>query len=330
MTTSNREDEPLYTVAMVNYNMAGTLREAIESVLHQTDDRFEILIVDGGSDDGSLAVLEKLEREYDRVRHVALPPSEDRQLGADRWVSINEARGEYIVTDVDCDDVYREGLKDFVNVFHEIEEQLDFDFLLKGEALYMASRELYLEVPYRNITIGAENADLVRRMAAQDRFIELKHEPFWESIGYDKEKPDLMQRFFNEKVADFQSGISFWSYVTWLLYSHREVADFTVKKIVYDLLVLPLAYLTAQFRETHEAPDGFERKLDLPVAREERRRSLSQIEEEYGITVDRSNLSERGREIFYGDEERETSDGTSTDDDSEDESVKETELKPSK
>jgi len=166
-----------YTISMCNYNMAGTIERSLRSILEQVDDRFELLVVDGGSTDGSLDVIRELQTEYEALRLSSLESDSTRHLGADRQRSVEEANGEYILIDLDCDDVYRHGILDFVTVFHELESQRSSEFLLKGEAINMAPRRLLLEIPFRNVGM-AEDKDLYRRLWSENAIVELKHEPF--------------------------------------------------------------------------------------------------------------------------------------------------------
>jgi glycosyltransferase involved in cell wall biosynthesis len=59
------------TILMTVYNTAKFLPEAIESVLRQTVRDFEFLIIDDGSTDGSLEILEKYAAEDKRIRLIA-------------------------------------------------------------------------------------------------------------------------------------------------------------------------------------------------------------------------------------------------------------------
>ena len=49
---------PLVSVIMPNFNNEKYLAQAIESVLQQTLKSFELIVVDDGSTDGSLRILE--------------------------------------------------------------------------------------------------------------------------------------------------------------------------------------------------------------------------------------------------------------------------------
>ncbi len=73
---------PLVSVILPSYNYAGTLDEALKSVLAQTFQDFEIIAVDDGSTDESLTVLQRWQkREPERI-HVT-----HRKNGINRGIS---------------------------------------------------------------------------------------------------------------------------------------------------------------------------------------------------------------------------------------------------
>jgi len=94
---------PRTTVIITSFNYAEYLPAAIASVLAQTDGDFELLIVDDGSTDGSLAVA----RSYadPRVRVLVEP---HRGVGPTRNVGLQAARGRYIAF-LDADDIWMPG-----------------------------------------------------------------------------------------------------------------------------------------------------------------------------------------------------------------------------
>jgi glycosyltransferase involved in cell wall biosynthesis len=91
--------DPHVTVLMAVYNGEKHLREAIDSVLGQTFDDFEFLIVDDASTDGTAEILRSLADSRMRVIHnkenMGLPKSLNRGLKL--------ARGEYVAR-MDADD----------------------------------------------------------------------------------------------------------------------------------------------------------------------------------------------------------------------------------
>jgi len=86
----------LVSVVIPCYNQAAFLSEAVESVLSQTHRRVEILVVDDGSTDGTVAVA----RSYEGVRCIS---QANRGQGAARNEGLKRATGEYIVF-LDSDD----------------------------------------------------------------------------------------------------------------------------------------------------------------------------------------------------------------------------------
>ena len=93
--------EPLVSVIIPVYNVLPYIREALDSVLHQTWQRLEIFIVDDGSDDGSEAVCD----EYRRDDRVIVIHQENRGLSGARNTGLDRMTGEYVAF-LDSDDAF--------------------------------------------------------------------------------------------------------------------------------------------------------------------------------------------------------------------------------
>lgn len=82
------------------------LAEAIESVLAQTFDDWELLLVDDGSTDGSTAIAKQYAQRFpERIRYIDHPGHANLGMSAARNAGLRQARGEFIAF-VDADDVW--------------------------------------------------------------------------------------------------------------------------------------------------------------------------------------------------------------------------------
>ncbi|MGQ4276489.1 glycosyltransferase [Pseudidiomarina sp. E22-M8] len=93
----------LISVYMPTHNRGPLLRRAIDSVLAQTHQELELLVVDDGSSDGTWEVLQDYTRLDPRVR--TYRHDQPRGACAARNLAIKEARGEF-VTGLDDDDTF--------------------------------------------------------------------------------------------------------------------------------------------------------------------------------------------------------------------------------
>jgi glycosyltransferase involved in cell wall biosynthesis len=62
---------PVISVLLPVYNARRYVARAVESILRQTEPRFELIVVDDGSSDGSLAILRNLARRDHRIRLIS-------------------------------------------------------------------------------------------------------------------------------------------------------------------------------------------------------------------------------------------------------------------
>ena len=90
---------PLFSIVIPCYNRERFLLPAVSSALNQRDSHFEVVVVDDGSTDGSLATIEPLNDSRLRIirkAHSNAPDTRNR--------CIEEAKGEYLVW-LDSDDL---------------------------------------------------------------------------------------------------------------------------------------------------------------------------------------------------------------------------------
>ncbi len=90
---------PLVSVIIPTYQRAAVLGEAIESVLAQTFTDYELIVVDDGSTDGTLQVVEKYK---EKITFLHQP---NRGVSAARNLGIQHSRGQLIAF-LDSDDLW--------------------------------------------------------------------------------------------------------------------------------------------------------------------------------------------------------------------------------
>ncbi|VVB51532.1 Glycosyltransferase AglE [uncultured archaeon] len=94
---------PIVSVVMPVFNSERYLREAVDSILSQTYGDFEFIIVDGGSTDGTICLLEEYVGKDSRVRLILLPRDKGGRVDA-RNAGLRESRGRYIAP-MDSDEI---------------------------------------------------------------------------------------------------------------------------------------------------------------------------------------------------------------------------------
>lgn len=135
------QEPPLVSVVMPMYDRADLVKAAITSVLAQSYDNFELIVVDDGSEDGSAEVVRGISDP--RIRLIEL--DRNRGVTVARNTALNEARGEiiaYLDTDNAWDQRY---LAATVGAFEDLP---DADAIYSGAMLFRGSSTEPLAVRY--------------------------------------------------------------------------------------------------------------------------------------------------------------------------------------
>jgi glycosyltransferase involved in cell wall biosynthesis len=238
---------------MINLNMEGTIRSSLLSILDQLDERFEVIVCDGGSNDKSLVILKELQREYANLRLIELSRDFSRKKGMDRNVSVKNANGKYVLLHLDCDDVYKNHIIDWVQCFHAIEKKIQRDCLISGKHINMLSVELFNEVGgYKNIEF--EDRDLWMRLASENRLIIFDHEDF-----VIRQPRTLTQKIYKNTIevyyavySDLIQGME----IRTLTKHYVKILNKSFSKVqLVKLLILPWAYINSlkskNFKKNH-------------------------------------------------------------------------------
>lgn len=105
-TTSGSLNDITVTVVIPVFNSQETLKETLNSLVGQSFTSWECLLVDDGSSDGSLALIENQIERDGRFRFLSRDPERAKGGSSCRNQGIQHARGRYLVF-LDSDDVIR-------------------------------------------------------------------------------------------------------------------------------------------------------------------------------------------------------------------------------
>jgi glycosyltransferase involved in cell wall biosynthesis len=101
MDTTTEIKEPLVSILMLTYNRANYISEAISSVLAQTYQNWQLIIIDDGSTDNTAELLSK----YTDPRIVYIKDTVNKGLLVRRRESLTKATGVYVAI-LDSDDIW--------------------------------------------------------------------------------------------------------------------------------------------------------------------------------------------------------------------------------
>ena len=168
LTTLN----PKYSVCLTHRNNKATLEASIQSILSQLDSRFEVVVVDSESNDGSTSILEDLAYQG-RIRLIQKKCSR----GEGRQIAFENSKGSLIIANLDTDEVYVDRLRDLLELYHNKAEG-DLLFVFSDISKTKRGRQNVTIAPrrlieslggWRNVNYG-EDWDLWRRAAQVSRF----------------------------------------------------------------------------------------------------------------------------------------------------------------
>ncbi len=104
----------LVSIIMPSYNSEKYIAESIQSVIEQTYENWELLIVDDGSNDDSKQIIRKFMEHNKRIKLINLYRNYGPAIA--RNIGISEAKGRYIAF-LDSDDIW---------LSYKLEKQLKF------------------------------------------------------------------------------------------------------------------------------------------------------------------------------------------------------------
>ena len=131
-------NDPLVSVIIPVYNVLPYLRESLDSVLAQTYQNLEILVIDDGSTDGSGEICDEYQQKDQRIRVIH---QENRGLSAARNAGLDRMMGE-IVAFLDPDDDY---LPDMIRIMTDVMKRYQADIVCCKHARVKTNRQMNIE-----------------------------------------------------------------------------------------------------------------------------------------------------------------------------------------
>lgn len=156
---SMNQEKPLISVIVPVYNVEKYLRQCIDSLLQQTYQNTEIILVDDGSKDSSGKICDEYAEKYSNVFAVH---KENAGLGMARNTGLENVTGKY-VTFVDSDDWLK---KDLLEVLYNSLIENNVDFCKSGFQRVKNDGTIVSFTQYKNETFKGDRAkkELLPRM----------------------------------------------------------------------------------------------------------------------------------------------------------------------
>lgn len=131
--------KPLVSIVIPCYNYGKYINEAVDSVLKQTFQNFEIIIVESNSTDNSRSIIQKMTDK----RIIKLYRNENHLAGDNRNYGINKANGKYICC-LDPDDILK---PTYLEKAIFILETQNYDLVSTSIETFGTESKIYYQIP---------------------------------------------------------------------------------------------------------------------------------------------------------------------------------------
>jgi glycosyltransferase involved in cell wall biosynthesis len=165
--------EPLVSIIIPIYNAEKYLEESLGSVLNQTYGYLEILCVNDGSTDGSVALLEKFQQTDGRIRILS---QKNQGAGVARNLGMDEAKGEFIYF-FDADDLLH---KKAIETLVKAAIKQDTDIVLFG--YYRFNEDKKSRVDFSAKTLKVRLGKVISPRDIADRLYQADHGMPWNKL----------------------------------------------------------------------------------------------------------------------------------------------------
>lgn len=182
----SKETRPTFSIVIPVFNTEKYLKDCVDSVLSQSYRDFEVILVDDGSNDSSLAICRQYEAEDRRVKVLH---KENGGVSSARNMGIDVATGKYI-TFIDADDYILEGSLDHVT---KLIGQDNSDFIA-GQVIKITKRKTFI---YKSLNDGHNlNGECVKHLGGAFMRLDIIKDnklKFTEGLAYSEDRVFLCE-----------------------------------------------------------------------------------------------------------------------------------------
>ena len=228
--------EPTVSVVIPAYNAEKTLRRMLDSVLGQTWQKMQVILVDDGSSDGTVALAREAAKKDPRLTVIA---GESLGVSATRNRALELCSGKYIRF-VDADDTLP---ADSMEIMVRRAEQDGSELVIGGYDQYFGENRSFHNLAKRNDTVPCDEMLDHLCSHANSYFYGV----LWNKL-FLRELAEKQQCRFQEDltwgedfafVMDYLRGVTRVSYMMDSLYDYRRSANSATVKQVLDCVKHP-------------------------------------------------------------------------------------------
>lgn len=263
---------PLVSIIVTSYNYAQYIPETLDSLLKQTYDNYEIIVVDDGSKDNSVDVINEYVSKNDKIKLLLHPNRANKGIIASMKLAIENAKGDFIAF-CESDDYWAPNhLEKKVEMINKYKDVciVSNNIQLVGDPKCIEQREEYISVVRKLLRDGGNKIDL--RHNQEVNFI-----PTFSSVMI---KKDVLQSLNFE--SPIPAWIDFWLYrqilknnllffvdeklTFWRQHASYNGADFIEDKFqVNNAIFLPASDNLIGIKNSMQKEEGLESVRNSPL-----------------------------------------------------------------
>lgn len=203
------------------YNVEDYILDCLNSIIAQKCEGYEIIIINDGSTDNSLSIVENYVKN---LKNVKLITKENEGISVARNIGLENAVGEYVCF-IDSDDFYK---IDFAQHFLDICYKYDLDIIRGVYGIYDDESKQYLshEVPnmtYANTvlkgkdfllySINEHSNEVVPWLGFYKKEFLIKNNLFFPvGVSYEEDQLFFLEAILNKECKIYQTNIEFYAY----------------------------------------------------------------------------------------------------------------------